>query len=68
MLNRGEKWRCLNPMCCAEIVVTESSRKKDVTNPLCGCGTVMKRDYQKPAARTIVMTAKELVGATRTEC
>ena len=52
---RGEKWHCTNPSCQAEIVVTGTSKLIQADKPLCGCGSVMKRDYEKPIARRMVV-------------
>ena len=55
----GEKWRCVNPACGAEMVVTESPRVPVLGKPKCGCGEVMKRPYVKPAARKILAGTAE---------
>lgn len=55
----AEKWRCVNPGCCAELIVTESSRLQDSKNPRCGCGEVMKRAYEKPALGRVVAATGE---------
>jgi hypothetical protein len=50
-MNRGEKWLCSNEGCGAEIVVTESSQFNGIEKPRCGCGSTMKRSYEKPSVR-----------------
>ncbi len=59
MMRIGQKWHCVNPRCCAELVVTVSSRLVDVKKPRCECGDVMKREYEKPMLRKVVTSAKE---------
>lgn len=53
MMHIGQKWHCINPMCSAELVITESSQLIDADNPRCGCGTVMKRAYERPTVRRV---------------
>ena len=55
---RGQKWHCANPSCGAEIVVTESSRGPRAAQPTCGCGSKMKRTYEKPMARKIALPSQ----------
>src|SRR5208283_4659700 len=57
MMHRGEKWRCVNPECCAGVVVTDSSQSGAADKLRCGCGTVMRRLYEKPTARKVMLTA-----------
>jgi hypothetical protein len=52
---KGETWRCVNPECHAEMVVTEPSQMTSVRQPRCGCGTVMKKIYQKPAIQKVAL-------------
>ncbi len=60
---RGEKWRCGNPECRAEVVVTDSSQSGATDKLRCGCGTVMKRVYEKPTARRVVLGTDKAHGA-----
>ena len=62
MMHIGQKWHCINPRCQAELVITESSQLVDANNPRCGCGTVMKRVYEKPTARSVVLAPDEAHG------
>lgn len=52
---KGQKWRCANPNCAAEIVVTESSRQTQTTQPTCGRGSKMKRAYEKPTPKKVAL-------------
>jgi hypothetical protein len=63
MMRTGQKWRCVNPGCRAEMVIIESSQLVGAGQPRCGCGTVMKRAYEKPTARRIVLGADKALGA-----
>ncbi len=62
MMHIGQKWHCVNPRCCAELVITESSQLVDANQPRCGCGTLMKRVYERPTALKIVLTIDEAHG------
>jgi len=62
MMHIGQKWRCVNPRCCAELVIIEPSRLAHADKPRCGCGTVMKRAYEKPTVRRVVLPADEAHG------
>jgi hypothetical protein len=55
---RGQKWRCANPECGAEMVVTESSQEPRAGQPTCGCGSKMKRTYEKPIARKVALASR----------
>jgi hypothetical protein len=48
---KGEKWHCANPGCQAEIVVIGTSKLIETDKPQCGCGSEMRRAYEKPVAR-----------------
>ncbi len=52
-LRERERWRCTNPDCRSEIVVTKTARLEGGTNPRCSCGAAMKKPYQSPALTTI---------------
>jgi hypothetical protein len=45
---KGEKWVCLNATCRSEFVVTVASGPDDGTNPMCCCGSKMKKVYSAP--------------------
>jgi hypothetical protein len=55
---KGEKWHCANPGCQAEMVVTGTSKLIETDKPLCGCGSEMRRAYEKPVARKLSLTAE----------
>lgn len=63
MMHIGQKWYCVNPRCCAELVVTKSSQLVDADSPRCGCGTLLKRVYEKPTVRRIVLATDEAHGS-----
>jgi hypothetical protein len=50
-MNKGEKWRCANPACQAEIIVTHASALAGTEKVRCACGSTMKRQYEKPMLR-----------------
>ncbi len=62
MMHIGQKWRCVDPRCGAELVITESSLLVDADKPRCGCGAAMKRAYEKPTVRTVVLATAEAHG------
>lgn len=47
LMNTGERWHCTNPACRSSILV-ETSGGAEGKNPLCACGTVMKKQYSPP--------------------
>ena len=47
---RGERWRCQNHTCTAEIQILVSSAIEG-ENPRCSCGGFMKKPYTKPESR-----------------
>jgi hypothetical protein len=53
MMRIGEKWRCANPDCQAEITVASAGRREATAGPRCGCGWPMKRGYKKPVLRPL---------------
>jgi hypothetical protein len=63
MMHVGQKWRCVNPRCRAELFITESSQLVYADKPRCGCGTVMKRAYEKPTVRRVVLPTDEAHGS-----
>jgi hypothetical protein len=48
----GQRLRCVNPACQAEIEVRKDSIK-GASNPKCCCGAEMKRPYSKPLPRNL---------------
>lgn len=51
-IQKGERWRCQNPVCGSEILVTISSRARGGSNPRCSCGEIMKKPYAQPGLRS----------------
>jgi len=47
IMRMGQKYRCQNPECRAEIEVTKDSREGE-SNPRCCCGSEMKKPYSPP--------------------
>lgn len=47
VMNAGERWHCTNPACRCLILV-ETSCEFEGKNPLCACGSVMKKRYAPP--------------------
>jgi hypothetical protein len=52
ILRKGQRYRCQNRECGAEIEVTRDSIG-GASNPKCCCGEVMKKVYSKPVLRTL---------------
>jgi hypothetical protein len=50
MMRKGQRLRCQNPQCAAEIEVIKDSIEGEC-NVTCCCGAVMKKPYEKPALR-----------------
>jgi CDGSH-type Zn-finger protein len=50
MLRKGQRLRCQNPRCAAEIKVTKDSIEGEST-VICCCGAVMKKPYDKPVLK-----------------
>ncbi len=51
-MRKGQRYRCQNPGCRAEIeVITDSV--EGTSNPSCCCGTEMKKPYSKPVLRRL---------------
>ena len=47
VMKTGERWHCTNVACrCA--VLVESSGEVEGSNPLCACGSLMKKEYSAP--------------------
>lgn len=53
-MKKNEKLRCTNPLCQKEIFV--SSVLVNTRNLRCECGSVMKREYEKPILRKVMAT------------
>jgi len=51
-IRKGERWRCQNPECRSEILVSTSSRVQGGSNPRCSCGEIMKKPYVRPELST----------------
>ncbi|HUL17137.1 MAG TPA: hypothetical protein VLV88_14150 [Terriglobales bacterium] len=47
VMKTGEHWHCMNPDCRCAITV-ETGGEFDGANPICACGTQMKKDYKPP--------------------
>lgn len=47
-MRSGERWRCSNSRCGCEVQVENGSVESE-RNPVCACGTVMKKPYTPPA-------------------
>ena len=46
----GERWHCTNAACGCPILV-KNLRRSRRKNPLCACGSVMKKQYAPPVFR-----------------
>ncbi len=51
ILRKGQRYRCQNRECAAEIEVAKNS-VEGASNPKCCCGAEMKKVYSKPVLRT----------------
>jgi hypothetical protein len=49
-MKSGESWHCTNPACHCEVFV-EVSGQIQGTNPLCTCGSIMKKGYSPPVLK-----------------
>ena len=47
VMKSGERWHCTNSACRCSILV-EISGKAEGKNPLCACGSAMKKQYASP--------------------
>jgi len=52
ILRKGQRYRCQNLECTAEIEVTKDSVEGS-SNPRCCCGAAMKKPYTKPVLRML---------------
>ena len=46
-MNIRDRWHCTNPACRCEVLV-ETTASLEGKNPVCTCGTVMKKKYASP--------------------
>ena len=51
MMQSGQRFRCTNPECAAEIEVIRDSIE-GTSSVTCCCGAVMKKPYRKPVLTT----------------
>ena len=51
-IRKGERWRCQNEICQAEILVLASSELLEGINPRCSCGQIMRKPYARPEIST----------------
>ncbi len=63
-IRKGERWRCQNRICQAEILVLASSELPEGTNPRCSCGQIMRKPYGRPEICTSPVT-RELMQRSR---
>jgi len=54
-MTKGQVYRCQNPACGSEFVVTKASLEASA-NPKCCCGSEMKKPYNPPVVRTHDLT------------
>jgi len=47
VMKTGERWHCTNAACRCSILV-EATGETEGKNPLCACGSVMKKQYAPP--------------------
>jgi hypothetical protein len=52
IMHKGQRYRCQNPRCRAEIEILKDSSEGE-SNPRCCCGAEMKSLYTKPVLRTL---------------
>ncbi|HEY2460995.1 MAG TPA: hypothetical protein VGI16_09310 [Candidatus Acidoferrum sp.] len=48
LMKSGERWHCTNRSCRCSLLV-ESSGEIPGRNPICACGSAMKKDYSPPS-------------------
>jgi hypothetical protein len=51
ILQKGQRYRCQNRECAAEMAVTKDS-VEGASNPKCCCGREMKKVYSNPVLKT----------------
>lgn len=65
LMKAGERWHCTNAACGCSILV-ETSGEAEGKNPLCACGSVMKKQYSPPAFQYLdFLRFPEAAGALR---
>jgi len=47
LMKTGERWHCTNPLCRCQILVAQSG-ELDGHNPVCACGSPLKKKYVSP--------------------
>ena len=47
VMKTGERWHCTNAACRCSILV-ETAGEIEGKNPLCACGSIMKKEYVPP--------------------
>src|SRR5213592_3581931 len=58
-MKTGERWHCTNATCRCSILV-EATGETEGKNPLCACGSVMRKQYAPPVFRNRCPHAKTL--------
>ncbi len=58
VMKKGEVYRCTNRRCNCEVVVWRASELEGSRNPMCCCGSEMKKPYAKPGLHEL--TAAEV--------
>jgi len=53
MMKKGQVYRCTNRSCNCEVVVSKDSETGGRSNPVCCCGSEMKKIYKKPEFREL---------------
>jgi hypothetical protein len=57
-MKSGERWHCVNPACCCELLVESDSRVAGVS-PQCACGSALKRNYVPPVFKYLDFLRRE---------
>jgi predicted nucleic acid-binding Zn ribbon protein len=57
-MTRGRIYICQNRDCGCEVTVVKESIEENA-NPMCCCGTEMKKLYEKPTVRTLKKSEME---------
>ncbi len=47
VMKTGERWHCTNAACGCSILV-ETTGETEGKNPVCACGSIMKKHYAPP--------------------
>jgi hypothetical protein len=50
VMKTGERWHCMNPNCRSEVLIVVGG-DADRPNPVCSCGSPMKKAYKPPVLR-----------------